>query len=80
MFRRVITEEWHQILPMVGFALTFIVFAVMMLRALLMRRERCRSLAFLPLEEDAQPVPAPAPVRPPCTGRCLECRCARDSN
>ncbi len=76
MFRRVITEDWHQILPLAGFALTFAVFLVAILRTLLMRREKCHTLARLPLEENASP--APAPPRPPCTGNCQECRCLRD--
>ena len=77
MFRRVIIEDWHQTLPMIGFALTFGVFLFMLLRALLMRREKCRALAALPLDE--APAPAPEPARAPCTGQCEQCRCTRDS-
>ena len=81
MFRRVIIEDWHQYLPMIGFALTFAVFLVMLLRALLMRREKCQTLAHLPLEEPLKPALANAlPARPPCDGKCAECRCLRDSH
>jgi hypothetical protein len=79
MFRRVIIEDWHQYLPLIGFALTFAVFLVMLLRALLMRRERCHALAQLPLEEPLEAVPASPATRPPCNGLCADCRCLRDS-
>ncbi|RBP46463.1 hypothetical protein DES53_102854 [Roseimicrobium gellanilyticum] len=79
MFRRVIIEDWHQYLPLIGFVLTLAVFLVMLLRALLMRRERCQALAQLPLEEPEWAAPASPAMRPPCNGQCAECRCARDN-
>jgi hypothetical protein len=79
MFRRVIIEDWHQYLPMIGFALTFGVFLFMLLRALLMRREKCHALAHLPLEEEAAPENA-EPTKAPCDGQCRQCRCTRDAS
>lgn len=79
MFRRVIIEDWHQYLPMIGFALTFAVFLAMLLRALLMRREKCHALAHLPLEDQPTPAPAAPATREPCHGQCAECRCLRDT-
>ena len=78
MFRRVIIEDWHQYLPMIGFALTFGVFLFMLLRALLMRRESCLALANLPLEEAAL-VPPAAPEKAPCNGQCSQCQCTADA-
>lgn len=81
MFRRVIIEDWHQYLPMIGFALTFAVFLVMLLRALLMRRDRCQTLAHLPLDEPLNPALATAePAQLLCDGKCADCRCLRDSH
>jgi hypothetical protein len=52
MFHRVTVEEWHQITPIISFGLTFAVFIAAVLRALLTRRERCRQLSALPLDEE----------------------------
>jgi hypothetical protein len=52
MFRRVVTESWHDWAPYVGFALTFGVFIFAFIRTLLMRRERIDHLAHLPLDDD----------------------------
>jgi hypothetical protein len=51
MFHRVTVEEWHQITPILSFGITFLVFIVAVVRAMLTRRERCRQLASLPLDE-----------------------------
>jgi heme/copper-type cytochrome/quinol oxidase subunit 1 len=54
MFKRLVYEEWHQVLPVLSFILTFIVFAVLFVRALLMRRDRAQHLALLPLETQGE--------------------------
>ncbi len=51
MFKRLIYDEWTSVVPIIAFVLTFIVFLVLLVRALLMRRERADHLSKLPLEE-----------------------------
>mgnify|MGYP003519531558 CR=1 FL=1 len=51
MFRRVITDSWHDWAPYAAFAITFAVFAVAFVRTLLMRKDRADALARLPLDD-----------------------------
>ena len=53
MFRRVILEDWHQWVPYVSFGITFSVFLIVLVRALLMRKEKAEHRAHLPLENSA---------------------------
>lgn len=55
MFHRVTTEDWQQITPLIAFGITFVVFIIAVTRALLTRKERCRHLASLPLDETPEP-------------------------
>lgn len=50
MFRRVILEDWHQWVPYVSFGITFSVFLIVLIRALLMRKDKAEHMAHLPLE------------------------------
>ncbi|MGB0372866.1 MAG: hypothetical protein ACPGN3_16155 [Opitutales bacterium] len=61
MFKRIILEEWHSILPIAGFVVTAGTFLVLAIRALLMQRSELNALAEIPLkaetmvkEEDAR--------------------------
>lgn len=59
MFRRIIHEHWHDLVPVIAFILTFAVFIVAFIRALLARKEAVAHMAALPLDE---PLLAPAAV------------------
>lgn len=60
MFRRVITDSWHDWAPLVAFVLTFCVFLFAFIRALLLRQKHVEHLAQLPLENDPPEPPANA--------------------
>lgn len=60
MFRRVLYENWHEVIPVIAFVLTFTVFLVAFVRALLMRKDRATALSLLPLD-DLPVKPAPKP-------------------
>ena len=51
MWQRIIYAEWAEVVPYLAFFLTFGVFLILALRALLMRRAQAERLANLPLEE-----------------------------
>lgn len=51
MFRRIIHEHWHDLVPVIAFILTFAVFIVAFIRALLARKEVVAHMAALPLDE-----------------------------
>jgi cytochrome c oxidase cbb3-type subunit IV len=51
MFRRVVLEDWHLWVPYISFGITFAVFVIVVLRALLMRRDKADHMARLPLED-----------------------------
>lgn len=53
MFKRVIYEEWASIVPIISFVFTFGVFAFATFRALFLSKDRCQSLAGLPLEDSS---------------------------
>ena len=52
MFKRIILEEWHAILPFAGFALTAGTFIILAVRALLMQRTELDKMAEIPLEAE----------------------------
>lgn len=52
MYRRVILEEWHHLVPYVTFGITFAIFVIVVARALLMRKEKAARLASLPLDPE----------------------------
>lgn len=51
MFSRVTYESWHTIVPLIAFATTALVFGVMTLRGVLLRKEHAEHLSKLPLED-----------------------------
>ena len=52
MFKRVIFEDWHYLVPIISFALTFLAFVVFVVRAIIMKPDRAALLSQLPLQED----------------------------
>ena len=53
MFHRVLLEEWHHSLPVIGFALTAAVFFSAIIRAMITKKNQCDHLSHLPLDDDA---------------------------
>jgi hypothetical protein len=78
MFRRIIHEHWHDLVPVIAFILTFAVFIVAFIRALLARKEMVAHMAALPLDE---PLLVPATELPlekqdegaGCSDTCRRC-------
>lgn len=52
MFKRIIYEDWVSLIPIISFWFTFGVFLVIVIRALLMKKEHVRHMEHLPLEEN----------------------------
>jgi hypothetical protein len=80
MFRRVLYENWHQLVPIVAFVLTFGVFLIAIVRAFMTGNHESERLASLPLDDGTphtEPEPAPQTTRKPCDGTCADCRCLR---
>lgn len=55
MFKRVLVEDWADIVPIVSFFIFFTVFVFVTLRAIRLGRTERNRLAALPLEENSQP-------------------------
>ncbi len=53
MFKRIILEEWHHALPMVGFLFFFGFFCCLSIRTLGMRKQDERKYARLPFDSEA---------------------------
>ena len=51
MYRRVLYENWHSIVPMVAFAVTFTIFTFACIRSALMRKEKADEMAAKPLDD-----------------------------
>ena len=54
MFKRIVLEDWQNIVPLVSFGVTFAIFFIAVLRAVTMRRENVDRLANLPLDSTTQ--------------------------
>ena len=50
MYKRIIYENWHVIVPVVSFATTVLVFGIMTLRGMLLRKDKAEQMSRLPLE------------------------------
>ena len=59
MYRRVLYENWHSIVPMVAFAVTFTVFTFACIRSVLMRKEKAEEMAAKPLDDGEAVTPKP---------------------
>lgn len=51
MYRRVLYENWHSIVPIVAFAVTFAVFTFAFIRSLVMRKDKADAMAAKPLDD-----------------------------
>ena len=58
-FKRVIFEDWSIWIPMVSFAIFFVVFILVSVRAILINKTETERMASLPLEE-----PSPETINP----------------
>ena len=52
MFKRILYENWHSLVPLIAFVLTFAVFIIAFVRALLMKKDQVTHMATLPLDLD----------------------------
>lgn len=52
MFKRIIYDDWTNIIPLISFWLTFGVFLAITVRALFLRKSTVNHMENLPLEED----------------------------
>ena len=52
MFHRIIYDHWTDVVPILGFFLTFAVFLAALIKALMMKKEHREHMAALPLEEN----------------------------
>ena len=52
MFKRIVLEDWHHLVPLISFGTAFAIFVFLSLRTLLMKKKRVDELANLPLEDD----------------------------
>ena len=50
MYKRIIYENWHVIVPLLSFATTVLVFGVMTIRGMLLRQDKASHMSNLPLE------------------------------
>lgn len=57
MFKRILYENWTGIVPVASFCLTFGVFLIIGLRALLFKKSFVKRMGHMPLEDNEQPKP-----------------------
>ena len=50
MYKRIIYENWHLVVPVISFATTVLVFGIMTLRGMLLRKDKAKHMSNLPLE------------------------------
>ncbi len=50
MYKRIIYENWHLVVPVISFATTVLVFGIMTLRGMLLRKDQAEHMSRLPLE------------------------------
>ncbi|WOO40214.1 hypothetical protein [Rubellicoccus peritrichatus] len=53
MFKRIIYDNWTNIVPILSFCLTFAVFLGITARALFFKKDFIKHMGHLPLEDDA---------------------------
>jgi hypothetical protein len=54
MFKRVLVEDWAQIIPIIAFFIFFIVFLAVTVRAMWMKESERDRLASMPLEDNSK--------------------------
>jgi hypothetical protein len=52
MFKRIILEEWHFVVPYICFAMVAGVFLVIVVKALRLKKSEVEHLSHLPLDDD----------------------------
>lgn len=67
MFKRIVYEEWMEVLPVIAFVLTFAVFTGAVLRALRMHKCEADRMAHLPVD-GPEPLEAGGTAAPQTTG------------
>ena len=55
MYSRVLYENWHSVVPVVAFAVTFTVFTIALMRSLVMRKDKADAMAGKPLDDGKLP-------------------------
>ncbi|MBL9130613.1 MAG: hypothetical protein JNG86_05405 [Verrucomicrobiaceae bacterium] len=50
MYKRIIYENWHVVVPLLSFATTVAVFGIMTVRGMLLRKDKAARMSNLPLE------------------------------
>lgn len=53
MFKRILHEEWADIVPIIAFFFTFTIFVVAIVRSVRMKKATREHLSSLPLEDDS---------------------------
>ena len=54
MFKRVLYEHWHQIIPVISLLFLLTLFIIMVVRALSMKKDKLEELSHLPLEDQPE--------------------------
>ncbi len=52
MFKRIQYAEWQEILPVLAFIISFLLFLLIVIRAVRMRKDKARKMAELPLSNE----------------------------
>jgi hypothetical protein len=51
MYKRIIYENWHVVVPLLSFATTVLVFGIMTIRGLLLNKGQAEHMSHLPLDD-----------------------------
>ncbi|MBC2602022.1 hypothetical protein [Puniceicoccus vermicola] len=54
MFHRIQYAEWQQILPILAFCISFLLFLLIVVRAIRMRKDKASEMANLPLSAEKE--------------------------
>lgn len=63
MFKRIQYAEWHEILPILAFLISFLFFLLIVVRAVQMKKTKARELAELPLTSEKEKSDLPSHER-----------------
>jgi hypothetical protein len=51
MYKRIIYENWHVVIPLLAFATSAVVFGIMTVRGMLLHKEKSEHMSHLPLDD-----------------------------
>ena len=51
MYKRIIYEHWHVVIPLLAFATSAVVFGIMTVRGMLLQKEKSEHMSHLPLDD-----------------------------